>query len=93
MDINVVKDIYYATILAVGIILALAALGSAIGWGLIAAKTLEGMARQPDLRPMLLTNTFLFGGLMESFPFIVLALSMWFIFANPFVSSLAAAVA
>ena len=77
--------IAYTTI-AVGMMLAAAALGSAIGWGLICAKTLEGIARQPEMRPQLMTNTFIFAGLMESFPFIVLALAMWFTFANPFLS-------
>jgi F-type H+-transporting ATPase subunit c len=76
--------IAYTTI-AVGMMLAAAALGSAIGWGLICAKTLEGIARQPEMRPQLMTNTFIFAGLMESFPFIVLALAMWFTFANPFI--------
>ena len=71
--------------IAVGMMLASAGLGSAIGWGLICAKTLEGIARQPELRPVLMTNTFIFAGLMESFPFIILAFAMWFTFANPFV--------
>lgn len=74
------------TTIAVGMMLAAAALGSAIGWGLICAKTLEGIARQPEMRPQLMTNTFIFAGLMESFPFIVLALAMWFTFANPFIT-------
>ncbi len=73
-----------STAIAVGIILGAAGLGSALGWGLITAKALEGIARQPEMRPQLLINTFIFAGLMESFPFIVLALALWFIFANPF---------
>lgn len=73
-----------STAIAVGIILGAAGLGSALGWGLITAKALEGIARQPEMRPQLLVNTFIFAGLMESFPFIVLALALWFIFANPF---------
>jgi F-type H+-transporting ATPase subunit c len=36
----------------------------------------------------LLGQTLFTGGLMESFPFIVLGISMWFIFANPFLSSM-----
>lgn len=73
-----------ATAIAVGIILGAAGLGSALGWGLITAKALEGIARQPEMRPQLLANTFLFGGLMEAFPFIVLAMALWFVFLNPF---------
>jgi F-type H+-transporting ATPase subunit c len=29
---------------------------------------------------------------MESFPFIILAFAMWFLFANPFVGALQAAI-
>jgi F-type H+-transporting ATPase subunit c len=35
---------------------------------------------------------FIFAGLMESFPFIILAFAMWFLFANPFVGALEAAI-
>ena len=92
MTPEMISMIYSSTALAVGVILAAAGLGSAIGWGLICAKTLEGIARQPELRPQLLTNMFIFAGLMESFPFIVLAFAMWFLFANPFVGAMQAAL-
>jgi F-type H+-transporting ATPase subunit c len=36
------------------------------------------------MRPQLMVNTFIFAGLMESFPFIILAFGFWFLFANPF---------
>ncbi|MEW5790653.1 MAG: F0F1 ATP synthase subunit C [Pseudomonadota bacterium] len=77
-----------ATAIAVGLILAAAGLGSALGWGLITSKTIEGITRQPEMRAQLMTNTFIFAGLMESFPFIVLALAMWFVFANPFLAGI-----
>lgn len=92
MEATMIADIYSATAIAVGVILAAAGMGSAIGWGLICAKTLEGIARQPEMRPALMTNMFIFAGLMESFPFIVLAFAMWFLFANPFVGALQAAI-
>lgn len=83
--LSLLTNLNSMTVIAVGIILAAAGLGSALGWGLICAKTLEGIARQPEMRPELLRNMFFFGGLMEAFPMIVLGLSMWFVFANPFV--------
>lgn len=92
MNADMLATIYAYTAVGVGIILAAAGLGSAIGWGLICAKTLEGIARQPEMRPALMTNMFIFAGLMESFPFIILAFAMWFLFANPFVGALEAAV-
>src|SRR3569832_282879 len=75
-----------------GVILAAAGLASASGRGLICAKTHEGIARQPEMRPALMTYMFIFAGLMESFPFIILAFAMWFLFANPFVGALHAAL-
>ena len=47
----------------------------------------DGIARQPELRPQLLTQMLFSGGLMEAFPFIVLGIAMWFVFANPFVAA------
>jgi F-type H+-transporting ATPase subunit c len=92
MNAEMLSLIYGYTAVGVGVILAAAGLGSAIGWGLICAKTLEGIARQPEMRPALMTNMFIFAGLMESFPFIILAFAMWFLFANPFVGALEAAI-
>jgi F-type H+-transporting ATPase subunit c len=88
VTVEMLSTIYAYTAIGVCIILAAAGIGSAIGWGLICAKTMEGISRQPEMRSVLLVNTFIFGGLMESFPFIILAFSMWFLFANPFVGAL-----
>jgi len=79
--------IYSYTSLGVGIILAAAGLGSALGWGLICSKYIEGIARQPEMRPQLMGQMLFTGGLMEAFPMIVLGISMWFIFANPFIGA------
>ncbi len=92
MQAQFIADVYVATAIGVSIILAAAGLGSAIGWSLICAKTLEGISRQPEMRPLLMTNMFIFAGLMESFPFIILAFAMWFLFANPFVGAMQAAI-
>lgn len=89
MDANpeFIAQIVAATAIGVGLMFAAAGLGSAIGWGLITSKALEGIARQPEMRPQLMVNMFIFAGLMESFPFILFGVSMWFMFANPFVGS------
>ncbi len=92
MNPEMIADIYGSTTIIVGMMLAAAGLGSAIGWGLICAKTIEGIARQPEMKGELMTSTFIFAGLMESFPFIILAFAMWFLFANPFVGALKAAI-
>jgi len=87
MDASVVSEIMSATAIGVGIILAAAGLGSALGWGLICSKFIEGIARQPEMRAQLTGQMLFTGGLMEAFPMIVLGISMWFIFANPFLGA------
>lgn len=87
-----VGSIYSFTAIGVGVILGAAGLGSALGWGLICSKYLEGIARQPEMMPTLRLWMFITAGLMESFPFIVLAFAMYFTFANPFVGAALSAV-
>ncbi len=90
---NAVSMIYAYTAIGAGVILASAALGSALGWGMICSKYLEGITRQPELRPQLMGQMLFTGGLMEAFPMIVLGLSMWFVTANPFVGAFMTQVA
>ena len=92
MSADAIAMIYAYTAMGVGIILAAAGLGSALGWGLICSKYLEGIARQPEMRPQLLGQMLFTGGLMEAFPMIVLGISMWFVFANPFIGAARSAV-
>jgi len=87
MDANSIAMIYSYTAVGVGLILAAAGLGSALGWGMICSKFLEGIARQPEMRAQLTGQMLFTGGLMEAFPMIVLGISFWFIFANPFVGA------
>ncbi len=91
MTPETIAMIYSYTAVGVGIILAAAGLGSALGWGMICSKYIEGIARQPEMRPQLMGQMLFTGGLMEAFPMIVLGLSMWFIFANPFMGAAAGA--
>ncbi len=92
MDPAIVSEIMSATAIGVGIILAAAGLGSALGWGMICSKFIEGIARQPEMRAQLTGQMLFTGGLMEAFPMIVLGISMWFIFANPFIGAAKSAI-
>ncbi len=92
MDAQAIAMIYSYTAVGVGIILAAAGLGSALGWGMICSKFIEGIARQPEMRAQLTGQMLFTGGLMEAFPMIVLGISMWFIFANPFIGAAKAAL-
>ncbi|MDA8389425.1 MAG: F0F1 ATP synthase subunit C [Gammaproteobacteria bacterium] len=89
---SVIGSLYSYTAIAVGIIIAGAALGSALGWGLICSKYMEGIARQPEMLPTLRVQMFITAGLMESFPFIALAFAMYFTFVDPFAANALAAI-
>ncbi|HDN27308.1 MAG TPA: F0F1 ATP synthase subunit C [Thioploca sp.] len=92
MSAELITQLYASTALIVGIMLAAAGFASALGWALICSKYLEGIARQPEMRPQLMVQMLFTGGLMEAFPFIVLGIAMWFIFANPFLGAAQAAI-
>ncbi|MAM69952.1 MAG: F0F1 ATP synthase subunit C [Gammaproteobacteria bacterium] len=78
------------TVLGVLLVLGLGALGTAIGFGILGGKMLEGSARQPELAPMLQGKMFLVAGLIDAITMIGLAIGMWFTFANPFTAALGA---
>jgi F-type H+-transporting ATPase subunit c len=73
------------TAIAVGIILGMGAMGTAIGFGLLGGKFLEGAARQPEMVPMLQVKMFIVAGLLDAVTMIGVGLALFFTFANPFV--------
>ncbi len=92
MNAESITLIYSYTAMGVGILLGLAGIGGALGWGLLASKYIEGIARQPEMRPVLMLQTFIFGGLAEAIPIIGVGIAMWFVFANPFLAGAKIAV-
>ncbi|MGP4038889.1 F0F1 ATP synthase subunit C [Gracilibacillus sp. D59] len=54
--------------LAAAIAIGLAALGAGVGNGLIVSRTVEGIARQPELRGTLQTTMFIGVALVEAIP-------------------------
>jgi F-type H+-transporting ATPase subunit c len=92
MSPDSVALIYAYTAVGVGALLGLAGIGGAIGWSVIASKYVEGIARQPEMRPVLMLQTFIFGGLAEAIPIIGVGIAMWFVFANPFMGAAKAAL-
>ena len=83
------ESILAFTVLGVLLVLGMGALGTAIGFGILGGKLLEGSARQPELAPMLQGKMFLVAGLIDAVTMIGLAIGMWFTFANPFIAALA----
>ena len=85
MDLS---HIYGMTVLAVGIIFGMGAFGTAIGFGVLGGRFLEGAARQPELAPMLRTQMFLVvAALVDAVAFIGIGFALFFTFANPFVAA------
>jgi F-type H+-transporting ATPase subunit c len=76
------------TLIAVGLLIGLGALGTAIGFALLGGKFLEGSARQPELTPMLQTKMFIVAGLLDAVPMIGVAIALLLIFSNPFTKAI-----
>ncbi|QCI18004.1 MAG: F0F1 ATP synthase subunit C [Buchnera aphidicola (Aphis urticata)] len=75
---NLNADMLY---IAVAIMIGLAAIGAAIGIGILGGKFLEGAARQPDLIPLLRTQFFVVMGLVDAIPMIAVGLGLYMLFA------------
>ncbi|UDG80552.1 ATP synthase subunit c [Candidatus Hartigia pinicola] len=74
---NINIDLLY---MASTIMMGLAAVGAAIGIGILGGKFLEGAARQPDLIPLLRTQFFIIIGLLDAIPMITVGLGMYIMF-------------
>lgn len=79
-----------ATVFGVCLILALGALGTAIGFGLLGGKFLEALARQPELEGKLMGRMFLVAGLLDAVVMIGIGIGMWFAFSSPFAAQVLA---
>ena len=66
--------------IAGGILMGLGAVGSGVGIGILSGKYLEGVARQPELKPMLMTQLFIALALVDAVPIIAVAISLYLIF-------------
>jgi F-type H+-transporting ATPase subunit c len=76
------------TAVAVAILIGMGALGTAIGFGLLGGKFLEGAARQPELVPMLQIKMFIVAGLLDAVTMIGVGIALFFTFANPFLGAI-----
>lgn len=73
-----------ASILGACFTLGLAALGAALADAMVGKQTIEGMARQPELKNSLLVNMVIMVGLIESIPIIAAVIAIVLVMANPF---------
>ncbi len=86
-----IADVQGMTAIAVGLVLGMGAMGTAIGFGLLGGKFLEGAARQPEMVPMLQVKMFVVAGLLDAVTMIGVGMALFFTFANPFLSAVEAA--
>ena len=66
--------------IAAAIAVAVAALGASIGNGMVISKTIESIARQPELEGKLRMTMFLGVGLIEAVPIIAVVIALLFAF-------------
>ena len=69
------------SILAAGITMGLSAIGAGVGVGILGSKFIEGIARQPELIPMLRTQMFIVLGLVDAVPMISVGIAFYLLFA------------
>jgi F-type H+-transporting ATPase subunit c len=87
--IDVIGQVHGLSVIAASLLISLAALGTGIGFGLLGGKFLEGVARQPELGPMLMIRMFIVAGLLDAFAAISIVMGLYLFFAsNPFVAAL-----
>ncbi len=79
-----IADVQGMTAIAVALILGMGALGTAVGFGILGGKFLEGAARQPEMIPALQVKMFIVAGLLDAVTMIGVGLALFFTFANPF---------
>ncbi len=88
---SLIASVQGMTVIAVAIIIASGAIGTALGFAIMGGKFLESIARQPELAPMLQGRMFLLAGLLDAVSMIGVGLALFFTFANPFVGAVTAA--
>lgn len=81
---QIVMQLQSVTAIAVAILIGMGAVGTAIGFGLLGGKFLEGAARQPEMTPMLQVKMFIVAGLLDAVSMIGVGVALYFTFASPF---------
>lgn len=88
---NLIAEVQGMTAIAVALMIGMGAAGTAVGFGLLGGKFLEGAARQPEMAPMLQVKMFIVAGLLDAVTMIGVGLALFFTFANPFLGPVTAA--
>lgn len=76
-----VMELQVLLYVAGGLMMGMGAIGAAIGVGVLGGKFLEGVARQPELLPMLRTQLFIVLALVDAVPMIAVGIGLYTLFA------------
>ena len=88
MIAQVVSNIQGLTVIAVALLIGLPSLGTAIGFGILGGKFLEGVARQPELTGMLMVRMFIAAAFVDAFAAISIAMGFYLLYAeNPLLAA------
>src|SRR5690606_3405201 len=82
--LTALASVQASTVLAIGIMIGLAALGAGLGLAIMAGKFLESAARQPELIPVLQVRMFITAGLIDAAFIISYAVVLLFAINSPF---------
>ena len=74
-----------STSIAVALLIGAGALGTAVGFGILGGRFLEGAARQPELIPTLQVKMFIVAGLLDAVTMIGVGIALYLLFANPYI--------
>ena len=67
--------------IAGALMLGIGAAGAAVGIGILGARFVEGIARQPEMLGMLRTQFFIIMGLVDALPIIAIAIGLYVLLA------------
>lgn len=85
---TIIGNVQSSTAIAIGMILSLAAIGTALAFGLMGGRFLEAAARQPETANDLQGRMFLIAGLIDAISIIAVGLAALLMFANPLLGAL-----
>ena len=90
---SLIAEVQAYKAVAAGLLIGLASLGTAIGFGILGGKFVEGVARQPELSNMLMVRVLIMAGLVDAFAVISIVMGLILFFTNgPFLSAVLDAV-
>lgn len=85
--LSVIASFQGLSAIAAALFIALPACGTAIGFGVLGGKYLEGVSRQPELSGFLMGRFFIMMAFVDQFAVISLVMGLLIMFgANPFMS-------